>query len=83
MNRRSLIQLATAAAAAFQDNAIERLKAAASGTEGKTPEEVAKDEDYWAEVRGAFSIDRNIVNFNNGYCSPAPRVVQDAMRRYL
>ena len=58
MNRRSLIQLATAAAAAFQDNAIERLKAAASGTEGKTPEEVAKDEDYWAEVRGAFSIDR-------------------------
>lgn len=83
MDRRRLIQLATAAAAAFQDNAIERLHAAASGVEGKSPEEVAKDEDYWAEVRGAFSIDRNIVNFNNGYCSPSPRVVQDAMRRYL
>src|SRR5262249_24561771 len=83
MNRRNLIQLATAAAAAFQDDGLQRLRAADTGTVGKTPEEVAKDEDYWAEVRNAFSIDRNVINFNNGYCSPAPRVVQDAMRRYL
>src|SRR5437867_2831106 len=73
MNRRSLLQTATAGA----------LSAAARAVEGRPPEEVAKDEDYWAEIRNAFSIDRNIVNFNNGYCSPAPRVVQDAMRRYL
>ena len=26
---------------------------------------------------------RNLVNFNNGHVSPAPRVVQEAMRRYL
>src|SRR5262249_26214429 len=83
MNRRNLIQLATAAAAAFQDDGLQRLRAADTGTVGKTPEEVAKDEDYWAEVRNAFSIDRNVINFNNGYCSPTPRVVQDAMRRYL
>jgi len=73
MNRRSLLQMATAGA----------LAAAAKAVEGQPPEEVAKNEDYWAEIRNAFSIDRNIVNFNNGYCSPAPRVVQDAMRRYL
>src|SRR5688572_10807377 len=73
MNRRDLFQLAAVAA----------LPAAARAVEGRTPEEVAKDEDYWAEIRNAFSIDRNVVNFNNGYCSPAPRVVQDAMRRYL
>ena len=31
----------------------------------------------------AFTIDRNVINLNNGYVSPAPVPVQDAMRRYL
>ena len=44
---------------------------------------MAADEDYWAEIRNAFSIDRNIINLNNGYCSPSPQTVQDAMRRLL
>ena len=82
MNRRSFFQ-AAAAAAAFQDRAIERVSAAASSASGRTPEDVAADEDFWAEVRNAFSIDRNIINLNNGYVSPSPRTVQDAMRRYL
>ena len=84
MNRRSLFQFAAAAAAAaFQDNAIPRVKAAAAATKGRGAEEVAGDEDFWSEVRGAFSVDHNIINLNNGYCSPSPRTVQDAMRRYL
>src|SRR5690242_16750655 len=84
VNRRNLFQLAAAgAAAAFQDNALERVRAAASAVTGRSPEEVAKDEDFWAEVRSSFSIDRNIINLNNGYCSPSPRTVQDAMRRML
>jgi selenocysteine lyase/cysteine desulfurase len=49
----------------------------------RAPESVAADEDYWAEVRTAFTVDRNIINLNNGGVSPSPRVVQDAMRRYL
>src|SRR4051794_29054390 len=84
MNRRNLLQLAAAgAAAAFQDNAVERVSAAASSVNGRSAEDVASDEDFWSEVRSAFSVDRNIINFNNGYCSPSPRTVQDAMRRYL
>ncbi len=84
MNRRNFFQLAgVSAAAAFQDNAIERVSAATNYTKGRTPEDVAADEDYWAEIRNAFSIDRNIVNLNNGHVSPSPRMVQDAMRRYL
>ena len=84
MHRRNFFQLAAAgAAAALQDNAIERVRAAASAVSGRTPEDVARDEDYWSEIRGAFSIDRNIINFNNGHVSPAPRTVQDAMKRYL
>jgi selenocysteine lyase/cysteine desulfurase len=81
MNRRHLLHLA--AAAAFQSHALDRVRAATSAAGARTPEEIAADEDFWSEIRSAFTIDRNIVNFNNGYCSPAPRPVQDAMRRYL
>ena len=85
MNRRHVIQsvLAGAAAAAFQDNALERIRAASSAVNGRNPEDVAADEDYWAEIRNAFSVDRNVINLNNGYVSPSPRTVQDALRRQL
>jgi selenocysteine lyase/cysteine desulfurase len=84
MDRRNFFQLAAGTAVvAFQNNAIQRAAAATRSVGDKTPQEVAADEDFWTEIRNAFSIDRNIINLNNGYCSPAPRVVQDAMRRYL
>ena len=84
MNRRGFFQLAAGTAvAALQDNAIERVSAAASTVNGRTPEDIATDEDFWVEVRNTFSVDRNIINFNNGYCSPSPRSVQDALRRYI
>src|SRR5215471_12138158 len=81
MDRRSWFRFA--AAAAFQAGAIDRVRAAASAAGNRTPDEIAKDEDFWSEIRAAFSVDRNIINLNNGYCSPSPRPVQDAMRRYL
>ena len=37
-----------------------------------SPEEVAGDEDFWFEVQQAFTVDRSLVNFNNGGVSPAP-----------
>jgi selenocysteine lyase/cysteine desulfurase len=80
MNRRRLLRYA---AVAFQAGAIDRVRAAADSTAGRTPEDIAQDEDFWSEVRAAFSVDRNIINLNNGYCSPSPRPVQDALRRYL
>jgi len=74
---------AGSALVAFQTNAIERAAAAARSVKDQTPIEVASDEDYWAEIRNAFTVDRNVINLNNGYVSPAPLIVQDAMRRYL
>jgi selenocysteine lyase/cysteine desulfurase len=82
MHRRNFLQ-AAAAVAAFQDNAIEHVRAAASGVAGRTPEEVAKDEDYWAEIGGAFTVDRTVLNLNNGHVCPSPRTVQESMRRFL
>lgn len=45
-------------------------------------EDVTKDEDFWYQVRMAYTINPNIVNLNNGGVSPAPKVVQDALARY-
>ncbi|MCZ6837412.1 MAG: aminotransferase class V-fold PLP-dependent enzyme, partial [Planctomycetota bacterium] len=45
--------------------------------------DIASDEDYWGEVIRAFTVDRSLVNFNNGGVSPAPAFVQDAMKRHL
>ena len=85
MDRRRVMQIATGAVAlaAFQANAAQKAATASAQVAGRTPEDVAKDEDYWTDIRNAFTIDRNVINFNNGYCSPAPIPVQDAMRRYL
>ena len=51
--------------------------------DARPPEEVAEDEDFWQEIQRAFTVDRTIVNLNNGGVSPSPRVVQEAMARYL
>jgi len=51
--------------------------------EGRTPQEVARDETFWWHVQQAFTPDRSLVNLNHGGVSAAPAVVQEAMRRHL
>ncbi|MCC6676266.1 MAG: aminotransferase class V-fold PLP-dependent enzyme [Phycisphaerales bacterium] len=48
-----------------------------------SPDEVAQDETYWSQIQQAFTMDRTIINLNNGGVSPAPRFVQEAMKRRL
>ena len=48
-----------------------------------TAEEVAKDQDFWLEIQQAFTVDRSLVNLNNGGVSPTPAHVLDAMKRDL
>lgn len=47
------------------------------------PDEIARDEHYWARVQQAFTVDRSVINFNNGGVSPAPQWVQEAMKQHL
>ena len=51
--------------------------------DGASPEAIAEDEAFWFQVQQAFTVDRTLINLNNGGVCPSPRVVQDAMRRYL
>ncbi len=46
------------------------------------PQEVAGDEAFWFQVQRAFTVDRSLVNLNNGGVSPAPELVQSAMKRH-
>ncbi len=71
------------AAASLRPDAVERIWAASQARTGRSAEDVARDEDFWFQVRHAFTIDRNQINLNSGSVSPAPRVVQEAMKQYL
>ncbi|MEX1055658.1 MAG: aminotransferase class V-fold PLP-dependent enzyme, partial [Rhodothermales bacterium] len=48
-----------------------------------TTREAATDESYWTEIQKAFTVDRSLINLNNGGVSPAPLYVQEAMKRHL
>lgn len=67
----------------FLRNAVPLALAAAQTIEGATPEEAAQNEDYWRQIRLAFTLDPNIINLNAGTISPAPRRVQETMYRYM
>jgi len=42
-----------------------------------------EDERFWYEIGRAFTVDRSLINLNNGGVSPSPRFVQEAMKRHL
>lgn len=39
-------------------------------------------EDFWYQVRQAYTTSSSIINLNNGGVAPAPKVVQDALAHY-
>ncbi len=47
------------------------------------PSSAAADESLWAHVQAAYTVDRSVVNLNNGGVSPAAGSVQDAVARHL
>src|SRR5437870_5938161 len=83
--RRFLESLVAAGAAvpALRDHALARVVNANQAVAGRSPDDVAQDEDFWLDVQQAFTLDRTIVNLNNGGVSPSPRVVHEALKRYL
>jgi selenocysteine lyase/cysteine desulfurase len=82
-SRRAFLGLAAGTLAAFRDDALSRVLAAGHDTADARPEAVASDEAYWREIQQAFTVNRSYVNLNNGGVCPSPRVVQEAMKRYL
>lgn len=64
-------------------NAHAELKKKLAKIRDSSPTEIAQDEDFWFYVQQAFDCDRSIINLNNGGVHPAPKIVMDAVHRYL
>ena len=62
---------------------LKEVEAATKSVAHLTPEQAAMDEDYWATIQNAFTVTRGIINLNNGGVSPSPRMVTEALVRYI
>lgn len=67
----------------FRESAIKSLFRAGAIAGSRSPDALADDESYWAEIQRAFDADRTMINLNNGGCSPTPSHVLEAMIRDL
>ncbi len=88
-NRRNFLSLAgkglglAALSSATVASLLKGVVAASSSIAHLTPEQAAMDEDYWAVIQNSFSVTRGIINLNNGGVSPSPRIVTEALVRYI
>jgi isopenicillin-N epimerase len=86
ISRRNFLRAGTSGAVAmtaFTSESLSRVAAAAARAAETPAADVAKDETFWREIQQAFTLDRTIINLNNGGCCPSPRVVHEALKRYL
>src|SRR6201988_4957551 len=65
------------------DSLLKDIEAATRNVAHLSPEQVAMDEDYWSVIQNSFTVTRGIVNLNNGGVSPSPRIVTEALVRYI
>ena len=85
-NRRTFMRAVGAFAAAplaFDPKSLVRVEAATQSVAGRSPEDIAKDEFYWREIQLAFKLDRSLINLNNGFTCPMPRVALESVFRYM
>ncbi len=87
LDRRRFLQGLTPAAVAVGTAILNPAKALAAAeaaaSQVASPAATAIDELFWFEIQQAFTVDRSLVNLNNGGVSPSPAYVQEAMGRYL
>jgi selenocysteine lyase/cysteine desulfurase len=83
MDRRRFFPSAAGALALMRPHAAARAQDAAQSVAGRPADTIARDEDFWMNIREAFTVDRNMINLNNGGVSPSPRIVSDTEKRYL
>lgn len=89
LNRRSFVSLAgkslglATLSSATIASLLREVSAATRSIAHLTPEQAAMDEDYWSVIQNSFSVTRGIINLNNGGVSPSPRIVTEALVRYI
>jgi selenocysteine lyase/cysteine desulfurase len=71
------------AVSVLKADAVERVVSASQSVADRSAEDVAKDEFFWREVQLAFKLDRTLINLNNGFTCPTPRVALESVWRYM
>ena len=66
----------------FQSTPGQKLLSVLKEYENVSPENCARDNDFWHYIQQAFTVSPNIINLNNGGVSPQPKAVQEAVERY-
>jgi selenocysteine lyase/cysteine desulfurase len=88
-NRRNFLSLAgkglglAALSSTTVASLLKEIQAATKSVAHLSPQQAAMDEDYWSVIQNAFSVTRGIINLNNGGVSPSPRIVTEALVRYI
>ncbi|MGZ3845704.1 MAG: twin-arginine translocation signal domain-containing protein, partial [Flavisolibacter sp.] len=88
VNRRKFLQRAgVVSATAFLSSIVKpawsrNLERAIREVEHMSAEDLATDEEFWYYIQQSFTVSPSIINLNNGGVSPAPKTVQDAMKRF-
>ena len=80
---RQIVPVGVVGYAGLKTDWLARTMSASAAVADRPAAEVAADEGYWREIQQAFTLDRTIINLNNGYTCPSPRVVHEALKRYL
>src|SRR5207244_2675940 len=78
--RRFLGSLVSASAAlptlpALTNDALAHVVRTVGAVAGRPPAAIAEDEDFWREIQNGFTLDRTLINLNNGGVSPSPRMI--------
>ncbi|MFC2141700.1 aminotransferase class V-fold PLP-dependent enzyme [Acidobacteriota bacterium] len=68
---------------AVKGSDLKSIMHASQSVADRSPQDVAKDEFYWREIQLGFKLDRTLINLNNGFTCPTPRVVLEAAWRYM
>lgn len=86
MERRGFLKTAgisAGLATLFGADSFRGIEAAVNDVSGLTPWQAAREEALWSEVKQAFTVSRSLINLDNGYTCPQPRVVTEAVVRYI
>ena len=86
LSRRAFLRSGAAlgmTAYAAKASGLEDIVAASQSVADRSPGDVAKDEFYWREIQLGFKLDRTLINLNNGFTCPTPRIVLESVWRYM
>ena len=87
-NRRNFIQKFSGVAGSFALASLlspalaNSIQEALDKVKHLSPEDIAVDEEFWYQIKMAYTVSPTVLNLNNGGVSPQPKVVQNAVERY-